>query len=145
MVDWSSLALNLPKKFLIKNEGGGVILGSATESLFLAVHAAKLSKMAELNITLANPDITKLVGYVSETAHVASQRALMLKDIAHKREVPCFMDETVGNYVVDLPKLREMIEKDRADGLIPFFYGASVGTTFSAAIDQIEDIGKICK
>ena len=31
------------------------------------------------------------------------------------------------------------------DGLVPFYYGASVGTTFSAAVDQIEEIGKICQ
>lgn len=94
---------------------------------------------------LCNPDIVKLVGYVSESAHICTLRSLLLKDIAHQRVVPCVFDKEVGNYLVDMDKFREILKKDIDDGLIPFFYGASIGTTFSAAIDQIEEIGKICK
>lgn len=62
----------------------------------------------------------------------------MLKDIAYRRAVPCLFDPAVGNYVVDLKQFREMVEKDVKEGLVPFFYGASIGTTFSGAVDQIE-------
>jgi hypothetical protein len=30
-----------------------------------------------------------------------------------------------------------MIEEDVKNGLTPFFYGASIGTTWSGAVDQI--------
>ena len=33
-----------------------------------------------------------------------------------------------------------MVEKDVADGLIPFFYGATYGSTFSAAIDLNQEV-----
>ena len=68
----------------------------------------------------------------------------MLKDIPHGRAVPCYFDDTVGNYIVDLKRFREFVEADVKKGLIPFFYGTSIGTTFSGAVDQIDEIGKIC-
>lgn len=37
-----------------------------------------------------------------------------------------------------------MIEEDIKSGLIPFWFGASVGTTFSAAIDFNEKIVNLC-
>lgn len=83
-----------------------MIQSSATEAVFLAVHAAKINKLKEKKIELGNPDIVKLVGYVSESAHICSLRALVLKDIAHQRVVPCIFDEQVGNYVVDINKFR---------------------------------------
>jgi glutamate/tyrosine decarboxylase-like PLP-dependent enzyme len=109
MVDWSVQAMNLPKKFLICNTGGGVIIGSATESLFLAVHAAKISKINERKLQLSDPEILKLVGYYSETTHIATARGLLLKDIAHRRDIPCYMDKKIGNYIVDLVKFREIV------------------------------------
>ena len=112
MVDWSVTAMNLPEKFLIRNSGGGVMLGSATEALFLAAHAAKAKKIAEKGWDLNNPQVLKLVGYYSETTHISSSRALFLKDVAYRRAVPCYLDTAVGNYVVDLKQFREMVEKD---------------------------------
>lgn len=38
-----------------------------------------------------------------------------------------------------------MLEKDVGDGLIPFFYGATYGSTFSAAIDLCPEIIELCK
>ena len=145
MMDWMVTAMKLPDKFLISNSGGGAIIGTASEGMVLAIHTAKLRKMAEKGLGLDNPEILKLVGYYSETTHISTSKTLILKDIAHRRAVPCYMDEKIGNYIVNVKKLRGMIEKDLKDGLIPFYYGASVGTTFSAAIDQIDEIGEICR
>ena len=117
-----------------------MISSSASNSLFLAVHAAKRLKLEKEGIEPEDPRSLKLVGYVSETAHICSIRALMLKDIHHRRSVPCYFDDKVRNYVVDLKQLEEIIEKDVKDGLIPFFYGASIGTTWSGAIDQVPEI-----
>lgn len=44
-VDWSALATGLPKKFLIKNEGGSIINTSTSESILVTIHAAKRRKM----------------------------------------------------------------------------------------------------
>ena len=139
-MNWSSEALGLPEKFKIQNVGGGVINSSASNSLFLAVHAAKHRKLEQDKILFDDPRSLKLVAYVSETAHISSLRALMLKDIHYRKLATCKYDTNVQNYVVDLDALRLMIEEDVKNGLIPFFYGASIGTTWSGAIDQISEI-----
>ena len=41
--------------------------------------------------------------------------------------------------------LAAAIEKDRADGLTPFFVCATVGTTSSNAIDPVPQIGEVCR
>ncbi len=82
------------------------MLGSATEALFLAAHAAKAKKIADMGWDLNNPQVLKLVGYYSETTHISSSRALFLKDIHYRRAIPCYLDSTVGNYLVDLKKFR---------------------------------------
>lgn len=51
--------------------------------MFNTVHAAKKCKMQELNIKPDNPDMLKFVGYYVEHGFAASQKSLMLKDIAH--------------------------------------------------------------
>lgn len=88
MVDWSAKALGLPERFLLKNEGGGIINNSATESMFTSAHVAKFAKMKELKIEGNNPDVLKLVGYFGQGNHVASERGLAIKDIYYRRSVP---------------------------------------------------------
>lgn len=53
----------LPDCFLLKNSGGGTIALSTTDAVYTNVHAAKIRKMKELNITLEDPRILKLVAY----------------------------------------------------------------------------------
>jgi aromatic-L-amino-acid decarboxylase len=47
-MDWTAKAFGLPEQFLLCNSGGGVINNSATESVFISIHAAKHRRMEEL-------------------------------------------------------------------------------------------------
>ncbi len=53
-MDWCAIAMNLPEKFLIKNQGGGIINASVSESSVVSVHAAKIAKNVELDIKINN-------------------------------------------------------------------------------------------
>lgn len=44
-MDWVAKAFGLPEHFLLKNSGGGEVNNSATESVFISIHAAKHKKM----------------------------------------------------------------------------------------------------
>lgn len=55
-----------------------------------------------------------------------------------------FCDKTL-NLVVDAVKFEKMVEEDVGKGLIPFWYGASYGTTFSGANDLNSEVIRICK
>lgn len=98
MVDWSAKFLGLPDKFLLKNSGGGIINNSATESMFVSVHAAKFKKMKELGIQGNNPDVLRFVGYFGEGCHISSHRGLVNKDIYYKRSVPYVYVPEKRNY-----------------------------------------------
>jgi hypothetical protein len=58
-----------------------------------------------------------------------------LKDIAYRRAVPVYYDEKERNYRLDIQVFENMLKSDTEKGLIPFWYGATYGTTFSAAND----------
>lgn len=94
--------------------------------------------MKELGIDERDPRILKLVGYFSSTAHACSYKALYLKDIPYQKAVPCVMNDEIGNLQTDLLAFEVMIKKDIADGLIPFWYGCSFGTTATCGYDQID-------
>jgi glutamate/tyrosine decarboxylase-like PLP-dependent enzyme len=94
---------------------------------------------------LNNPDILKLVGYFGEGSHISSQRALAVKDIFYKRNIPYVYNGSKLNYELDVDWLEEMMEEDIKQGLIPFWCGFSYGTTFSGAIDISERAFKLCK
>lgn len=85
MMDWTVHALGLPEKFYRTEQGGAAIISSASEGIFLAVHAAKTLKLKELGVDISSPKCLNLVGYVSSTAHLCQFRALFLKDIHHRR------------------------------------------------------------
>ena len=145
MVDWSARMLGLPDKFLLKNSGGGIINNSATESMFVSVHAAKFKKMKELAIEGNNPAVLRFVGYFGEGSHISSHRGLAVKDIYYKRAVPYVYVAEKRNYELDFGKLREMVEQDEKEGLIPFWFGGSWGNTFSGAVDVNQEILQFCK
>jgi glutamate/tyrosine decarboxylase-like PLP-dependent enzyme len=55
------------------------------------------------------------------------------------------MNQSKGNFQVDLKFFQRMLQKDLESGLIPFWYGCSWGSPLTCAYDQIDLIGDICK
>lgn len=60
VVDWVAKMLKLPECYQLANQGGGTISASVSDSFHLTVHAAKLRKLQQLNLTLDHPDAQKL-------------------------------------------------------------------------------------
>ena len=88
----------------MKNSGGGIINNSASESIFNSVHVAKFVKRKELGIEIDDPRILKFVGYFGEGSHISSERALMIKDICHKRAVPYVYNPDILNFDLDVDR-----------------------------------------
>ena len=145
MADWTALALGLPEKFLMKNEGGGIFYTTISEGIFLGMHGAKRRKMKELNIELNDPKILKFVGYYAEFSYAGNEKSLYLKNTHYRRSVPSKFCKEKFNFVLDVDKFREMLKKDVEEGLIPFFYGGTMGSTFSAAVDLTKEVIDLCK
>uniref|UniRef100_A0A672Q8E1 Aromatic-L-amino-acid decarboxylase n=1 Tax=Sinocyclocheilus grahami TaxID=75366 RepID=A0A672Q8E1_SINGR len=144
MLDWLGKMLKLPEDFLAGTEGrgGGVIQGTASEATLIALLAAR-SKIVKL-IQADHPDrsethiISKLVAYSSDQAHSSVERAGLIGGLRMKK-IP-----TDNKFSVRGDALQKVLEEDRATGLIPFFFCATLGTTPSCAFDCVTELGPIC-
>ncbi|XP_062847895.1 aromatic-L-amino-acid decarboxylase [Trichomycterus rosablanca] len=144
MMDWLGKMLKLPEDFLAGTggKGGGVIQGTASESSLVALLAAR-SRMVK-QIKKDHPDwteleiLSKLVAYASDQAHSSVEKAGLIGGV-NMKQVP-----SDSKFAVRGEALRKVIEEDKAAGLIPFFYCATLGTTPSCAFDCITEIGPIC-
>lgn len=145
VIDWLGKFLNLPKHFLPSDpgNGGGIIQGSASESILVAVLAAREEKVREMKII--RPDLTedevrsKLVGYGSIHSNSAIEKSGLLAAIKMR------LLEADDNSIMRGETVEKAIEDDTANGLIPFICIATIGTTGTCAFDNMEEIGPVCK
>uniref|UniRef100_A0A3Q2EKC5 Aromatic-L-amino-acid decarboxylase n=1 Tax=Cyprinodon variegatus TaxID=28743 RepID=A0A3Q2EKC5_CYPVA len=144
MLDWLGKMLHLPESFIAgtHGHGGGVIQGTASEATLISLLAARCKAIRRVLATdpkTSEADIlSKLVAYTSEQAHSSVERAALIGAIM-MRKVP-----TDEDYSVREEMLRKMVEEDKAAGLIPFYFCATLGTTPSCAFDRIMELGPLC-
>lgn len=138
MMDWLAKMLDLPNFFLFQSggKGGGVIQGTASEATLVALLGARSKILAQH--AGDNAILSKLVAYASEQSHSSVERAGLLGAIK-MRLLP-----TDGNYSLRGQTLDEAISSDKANGLIPFFVVATLGTTNTCAFDNLFEMGQIC-
>lgn len=58
-----------------------------------------------------------------------------MKEIYYRRAVRVNYSEETKNYEIDISHFEELLKKDIEDGLIPFWFGVTYGSTLSGAID----------
>lgn len=88
--------------------------------------------------TLRDADIVpKLVAYSSELSHSSVERAGLLGGVLLRGL------DTDGEHKLRGDTLRNAIDKDREDGLIPFFVVATLGTTSCCSFDRLDEIAEV--
>uniref|UniRef100_H3A7F5 Aromatic-L-amino-acid decarboxylase n=1 Tax=Latimeria chalumnae TaxID=7897 RepID=H3A7F5_LATCH len=144
MLDWLGKMINLPEQFLACSNrgGGGVIMGTACEATLMSLLAARTKvirqRQAE-NPNLKEAEIMgRLVAYTSDQAHCSVERAVLIGGVKVKM-IPS--DEKLA---ARGEALRKAVEEDKAAGLIPFYFCATLGTTASCAFDNLLELGPIC-
>lgn len=144
MLDWLGKMLKLPEEFLAGTEGkgGGVIQGTASEATLVALLAARsriLKRILNDDPEKQEADIiSRLVAYSSDQAHSSVERAALIGGVKMKK-IP-----TDCKFAVRGEAFQKILEEDKAAGLIPFYFCATLGTTPSCAFDHITEIGPIC-
>ncbi|XP_044129115.1 aromatic-L-amino-acid decarboxylase-like [Bufo gargarizans] len=144
MLDWLGKAIGLPEQFLAgtNGEGGGVIQGTASEATLMALLAARTKVTRRLQAE--NPDLTeaeiisRMVAYSSDQAHSSVERAGLISGVRMKK-IPS--DE---NFTARGEALKKALEEDKAEGRVPVFLCATLGTTTSCAFDNLMELGPIC-
>ena len=138
VLDWLVDMMALPAFFKSSSTGGGVIQDSASSATFCALVAARVragSRIGALHDGAA--DLRLFTAYTSTEAHSSVEKGLRMAGIptTNLRKVP-----VDAKRAMDPERLRELVEADRAAGMIPFFVSATVGTTSSNAMDPLDRI-----
>ena len=127
VMDWLAKAMGLPEFFLSTGSGGGIIQGTASEATIVALLAARSrifneKKTVDPSLTLGRL-LDQLVVYCSDQAHSSVDKAALI--------VGCRLRKIASDAdcVMHGEQVEAAIIEDRAQGLIPFFIVATVGTT----------------
>jgi len=144
MMNWLAKMLDLPPQFLSApgSKGGGVIQGTASEATLVALLAAKCRMISKFKEEHSEHDesllASKLVAYTSDQSHSSVERAAMLGGVI-VRLLP-----TDEHFSLRGETLEKAIAQDLANGNIPFYVVATLGTTSSCAFDDLAELGQVC-
>ncbi|KAF8705993.1 Pyridoxal-dependent decarboxylase conserved domain, partial [Rhizoctonia solani] len=135
VMDWAAKLFGLDPTFYVDSKsGGGVLLTTASDSALTAAVAART------RYTKAHPDVPldKLVIYGTSQTHSLGAKAALILGLQF-RAIEVYAED---NYALRGDSLVNAIEEDRKAGVHPFIVIATVGTTSSGAIDNIEEVGQ---
>ncbi|CAG2243826.1 HDC [Mytilus edulis] len=82
---------------------------------------------------------SRLVAYCSDQAHSSVEKAGLIA-LVKMRFIECDDELSMRGDAI-----QEVIDKDREDGLIPFYVCATLGTTGACAFDNLKELGPICE
>ena len=140
VMDWMANMLKLPNSFMFSDggQGGGVLHGSTCEAVVCTLAAARDKALSQIG----GEGITKLVVYASDQTHFTVQKASKLIGIppSNFRAIPTFAS---SGYALTADGVRRAIERDIADGFVPLYLCATIGTTAVGAVDPLLDLGEL--
>jgi len=137
VLDWLREALGLPEGLF------GIINDTASVNSFLALAAAR--ERTGLNIRregMTGRSLPQLRVYCSDQAHSSIEKGALALGIGAENVVKIPSDDRFQMKVEDLV---EAIRADRKRGFLPMAISATVGTTSTAAIDPVPEIGEVAK
>jgi len=140
VLDWLVDMLDLPAKFKSDTKGGGVIQDSASSASLCALLAAR-ERVTQFASNEQGCD-GRLVVYTSTQTHSSIEKAVKIAGLGTKNLRTIAVDD---QFALRPDLLAEQIQQDRANGLVPCFVCATVGTTSSNAVDPVPEIGRICQ
>lgn len=124
VLDWLGKLINLPEAFLLSGKGGGVIQGTASEAILVALLAARDKALKVIGMG----SLERLVVYGSDQTHSALQKACMIAGI-QKTNFRALPTNSSTNYALSPDVLEKAISDDLSAGFCPFFLCATVWNT----------------
>lgn len=114
--------------------GGGIFTSGGSMANLTAVATARKVKCGD--------DFSKAVIYLSDQAHSSNIKAIRILGFRKEqiRIIP-----TDAEFKIALNKLKNAIAKDKLEGLQPFCFIASAGTTNTGTVDPLTELAAICK
>ncbi|KFB44891.1 aromatic amino acid decarboxylase [Anopheles sinensis] len=145
VMNWLGKMVGLPDDFLhlpAASKGGGVIQTTASEATLVCLLAGRtlaIRRFHEHTPGLQDAEINaRLVAYCSDQAHSSVEKAALI-GLVRMRFI-----EADDQLSLRGDALRDAIEEDIRQGLIPFWVCATLGTTGACAFDNLAEIGEVC-
>ncbi|XP_072936706.1 aromatic-L-amino-acid decarboxylase-like [Epargyreus clarus] len=144
-MNWLGKMLGLPEEFLncSSGPGGGIIQGSASEATLVGLLVAKnktIRRLKETNPSLDEDVIkSKLMAYSSDQCNSSVEKAGVLGSMKMR------LLKSDSNGRLRGETLKKAFEEDKAQGLIPCYVVANLGTTGTCAFDALDELGPLCQ
>ncbi|KAI8036828.1 histidine decarboxylase isoform X1 [Drosophila gunungcola] len=145
VMNWLGKMIGLPDAFLhlsSQSQGGGVLQTTASEATLVCLLAGRtraIQRFHERHPGYQDAEINaRLVAYCSDQAHSSVEKAALI-GLVRMRYIEADEDLAMRGKL-----LREAIEDDIKQGLVPFWVCATLGTTGSCSFDNLEEIGLVC-
>lgn len=147
MMDWVAGILAMPSCFLSTGEGGGVIQGTTSEAIVVAMIAARERLLQQHTEDL--PELQKekkkielrgrLVALGSDQTHSSTEKAAKILGVYYE-SVPTSLDDA---FALRGSNLRKMTNDCKSRGLLPFYLTATLGSTSTCAVDRFDEIADV--
>ncbi len=142
VLNWLAVMLGLPPVFLNQ----GILQGSASEGILVAVIAARERAINQMRLEDKSTHrcllMSKFTLYASDQAHTSMQKAARIAGLEDSLRI---IPTSGPDYFLTGQQLRVAMEADIARGLVPIFACATVGTTSSCVIEDVEGMGLVCR
>jgi len=135
--DWLRQWLGLSDEF------EGVIYDTASVGIMCALAVAREEAAPSTRkLGLTDRDLPRLRIYTSDQAHSSAEKAAIALGLGEENVIRTPSDD---QFRIDVDSLGRSIAEDRQNGLQPMAVVATVGTTSTASVDPVPDIGNLCR
>ncbi len=128
-MNWLLKMFNFPIE-----KGGGIFTSGGSMANLTALVTARRIKCGD--------DFSKAIIYLSDQAHSSNIKAIRV--LGFKKEQIRILPTDI-EFRISINKLKNAIAKDRLEGLQPFCFISSAGTTNTGTVDPLHDIADICE
>lgn len=136
LLDWCKTMLGYPPT------ASGLLTSGCSASNLIGLAVARNAKAGfDLRSHGVRAGLQQMTVYCSEEAHSSIQKAVELLGIGSNALRQVTVNESLQ---IDLGALKEAIEDDRKNGLLPICVIGVAGTTNTGAIDDLEGLADIC-
>src|SRR3954467_4570359 len=137
MIDWLRQWVGLSDQF------GGVIYDTASVGIMHALAVAREEVApATRKLGLTDHNLPRLRIYTSDQAHSSAEKAAIALGACEENGIRIPSDD---QFRMDVNSLGQKIAGDRRNRHQPMAVVATMGTTSTASVDSIRDIGNLCR
>jgi len=137
VVDWLRQWVGLSEQF------EGVVYDTASVGIMHALAVAREEAAPETRkLGLTGRDTPRLRIYTSDQAHSSAEKAAIALGLGEENVIRIPSDD---HFRMDVNSLGQRIVEDRQNDLQPMAVVATVGTTSTASVDPVRDIGNVCR